>query len=98
MLVFGQTRELQFIEYYIEQYKQYADGDQVYGGYGPRLFDWKNVNQLDNVIALLRRKPDSRQAVVQLFDAVDLVEEHKDIPCTCTLQFMIREDSLHMLT
>ena len=94
----AKTRDLQFIEYYIKQYRLCADGDQVYGGYGPRLFDWKKLNQLDNVIELFRRKPSSRQAVVQLFDALDLIGEHKDIPCTCTLQFMIREDGLHMLT
>ena len=94
----AKTRDLQFIEYYLKQYKDCADGNQVYGGYGPRLFDWKNVNQLDNVTALLRKKPTSRQAVVQLFDALDLVEEHKDIPCTCTLQFMIRKGGLHMIT
>ena len=94
----ARTNDLPFIEYYLKQYKHYADGNHIFGGYGPRLFDWKSVNQLANVIARLKRRPDSRQAVIQLFDALDLVEEHKDIPCTCTLQFMIRQDSLHMLT
>jgi len=32
-----------------------------------------------------------------LFDADDLTEEHNDVPCTCTLQFMVREEKLHML-
>src|SRR5207247_7673262 len=26
------------------------------------------------------------------------VDEHKDIPCTCTLQFMIRKDRLYLFT
>jgi len=27
----------------------------------------------------------------------DLTEEHNDVPCTCTLQVMVREEKLHML-
>ena len=47
---------------------------------------------------MLQRKPDSRQAVIQLFDAHDIIESHNDVPCTCTIQFMIRKKQLHMLT
>ena len=92
----AKTNDLGFIEYYIPAYKKSADGNVIFGGYGPRLFNWKGQNQLANVTELLRKKPDSRQAVVQLFDAGDILEEHNDIPCTCTLQFMIRRDHLHM--
>ncbi len=92
------TNRLDFIAYYLPQYKLSADGDSIYGGYGPRLFDWEGVNQVQNVISLLKRKPSSRQAVIQLFDADDLLEEHKDIPCTCSFQFLIRDDVLEMIT
>ena len=91
------TNALEFISYYVP-YSEYADGDVVFGGYGPRLFDWKGLDQIANVIALLRRKPSSRQAVIQLFDALDIAEEHRSIPCTCALQFMIRSDRLHTVT
>jgi len=74
------------------------DADEVFGGYGPRLFNWKGLTQLDNVTDILRRKPDSRQAVIQLFDGDDIVGEHGDVPCTSTLQFMLRGGKLHMLT
>lgn len=87
-----------FIEYYIRGYGKYADGDELFGAYGPRLFDWRGINQLDTVIDVLRRKPASRQAVIQLFDAADITQDHNDVPCTCTLQFMIRQDRLHMVT
>ena len=63
----------------------------------PRLFSWKNVNQFDNVVDLLKEKRDSRRAVIQLFDALDLVGDYRDVPCTCTLQFMVRQDQLHLL-
>lgn len=94
----AKTNKLDFISYYIPRYKEYADGDEVFGGYGPRLFRWRGLTQLDKVTDVLRRKPDSRQAVVQLFDGSDIVGEHGDVPCTCTLQFMLRRNKLHMFT
>jgi thymidylate synthase len=94
----AQSNQLEFISYYIPQYTDSADGGVVIGGYGPRLFAWKGLNQVNDVIEILRRKRDSRQAVIQLFDATDLAESHKSVPCTCTLQFMLRNNTLHMLT
>ena len=94
----AKTNELGFISYYLAEYKKYADNNVIYGGYGPRLFDRRGIDQFTNVTSLLKRRPASRQAVIQLFDANDLLEEHKDIPCTCTLQFMIRHDKLYMFT
>jgi thymidylate synthase len=94
----AKTNDLSFIEYYIRQYKEYADDGKIYGGYGPRLFEWKGLDQVDNIIKTLRARPSSRQAVIQLFDAPDLLTKHKDTPCTCTLQFMIRDNKLSLLT
>jgi thymidylate synthase len=95
----ARTNDLKLISYYLPDYKQFSDdGKTVYGGYGPRLFKMRGHNQIANIIALLKRKSHSRQAVVQLFDASDLAKKHKDIPCTCTLQFMIRRGRLLMCT
>ena len=34
---------------------------------------------------------------LQIFDAKDLLNfQHKDIPCTVSLQFLIRENKLHL--
>jgi thymidylate synthase len=90
--------ELAFISYYIPNYGDYAEGDPVFGAYGPRMFKWNGINQIANVIELLLAREDSRRAVVQIFDATDLAREHKEVPCTCTLQFFVRNDHLHMLT
>jgi thymidylate synthase len=92
----AKTNRLPFISYYIPAYRQYADGDEIFGGYGTRLFEWRGLNQIENVIELLRKKPQSRQAVLQLFDCHDLVGDHKDVPCTCTLQLMLRGGQLHL--
>ena len=72
------SNELEFIKYYISIYGKFAESDgTIHGAYGPRLFDMRSgVNQVDNVIKLLRRKPSSRQAVVQLYNAEDLLKDY----------------------
>ena len=42
------TNAEDFITYYIKQYAKNADDGVIYGGYGPRLFDWNGVNQRTN--------------------------------------------------
>jgi thymidylate synthase len=93
------ANDLKFISYYLKNYGKYSDdGRTLHGAYGPRLFNMRRQDQVANVIKLLRRKPPSRQAVIQLFDANDLAKKHKDVPCTCTLQFMVRDGRLLMFT
>ena len=92
--------QLDFIRYYIKDYqKESDDGKTVYGGYGPRIFCQRGHNQLENVITLLSKQPTSRRAVIQLFNAEDIAgkERRREIPCTCTLQFMLRDDKLHLI-
>ncbi|QXU42145.1 thymidylate synthase [Pedobacter sp. D749] len=92
------SNELKFIEHYIEDYKDDSDdGKTLYGAYGPRLFNMRDqYNQFENITKLLTKNPLTRKAVIQLFDAMDLVGEHKEIPCTCTIQFLIRAKKLNM--
>lgn len=96
----SKSNDLDFIRYYIDKYNEESDdGKTVHGGYGPRLFNFRNsINQIENVINLLRKRNSTRKAVIQLFDAADINENHKEVPCTCTLQFFIRNNKLHMLT
>ena len=96
----SKSDKLEFIEYYIPKYKDFSDdGHHIYGAYGPRLFNMNGeINQLQNVIKNLRDKPFSRKAVIQLFDAKDILEKHKDVPCTCFLQFLVRDGKLQLYT
>ncbi len=92
------SNDLEFIRSYIPRYVDESEDEvTVYGGYGPRLFAQRGNNQIENVISLLRRNPNSRRAVVQLFDAEDLSRRHREIPCTLSLQFLIRDSLLHMI-
>ena len=96
----SRSNDLAFIEFYLKQYREESDdGQTVYSGYGPRLFNMRDAhNQIANIIALLKAKPSSRRAVIQIFDSADIAADHKEVPCTCTLQFLLRHDRLHMFT
>lgn len=95
----ARANDLKFISYYLKNYKKYSDdGLTLHGAYGPRLFNMRHHDQVENIVALLKKKPASRQAVIQLFDAEDIAKRHKDVPCTCTLQFMVRGGRLLMFT
>lgn len=92
--------DLDFIRYYIRGYEVNSDdGVSVYGGYGPRLINKEDkYNQIENVLSLLTTNKNTRKAVVQLFDSSDLLDKHADIPCTCSLQFFIRDEKLYMVS
>lgn len=83
------------ITHYISHYSRYDEGGIVFGAYGPRLRG--DTDQLATVVNLLRERPSTRRAVVQLFDGADLLEPHEDVPCTCTLQFLNREAGLDLI-
>jgi len=88
---------LDFIEPYVSEYRKDAADGILEGAYGPRLLAMRgHINQLDSIHALLTRKPGSRRAVIQLFNAEDIATDHNEIPCTTSLQFHLREGMLHM--
>lgn len=92
--------QLSFIEYYIPNYPEFSNNKKTLNGaYGARLFNKENIlaDQVRNVIKLLKEKRNTRQAVIQIFDKNDLlIPGNLDIPCTCTLQFFIRENKLSL--
>ncbi|MEW8232254.1 MAG: thymidylate synthase [Candidatus Thiodiazotropha endolucinida] len=93
------TNSLDFIRYYIPAYSEESeDGTTIYGAYGPRLFNSPGGDQINNVITLLNNKPHSRRAVIQIFDSRDIEKNRQEIPCTCIMQFLIREKRLNMYT
>ena len=64
------------------------DGETFFGAYGPKVYE-----QLTYVISILSQDRDSRQAVINIWRESPPVS--KDIPCTLSLQFLIRNHALH---
>lgn len=62
------------------------------GAYGPRV-----SAQLGYVYDLLRQDPDSRRAVITVFSSPADHKPSPDIPCTISLQFLLRDGQLSLI-
>lgn len=95
----SKRKDLAFVSYYIPNYRDHVTvecGDVV-GAYGPRLFGGDGFDQMAAALETLRAKPDTRNAVVVMLRADDFVGEHREAPCTCTLQMFLRDSRLDMV-
>ncbi|QIA64266.1 thymidylate synthase [Vibrio astriarenae] len=94
------TGDVSFIKHYISKYEKCAeDNGVINGAYGPRIFHMHDKHdQLKNILELLKERSTTRRAVIQLFDASDIQVNYKDVPCTLTLQFTVRENRLDLYT
>jgi thymidylate synthase len=75
------------------QFANYAEDDGMFhGSYGTRT-----KGQYDVVVDRLKKDPDTRQAVVTIWNPVrDMLEKKRDYPCTILHQFRIRKNRLNM--
>lgn len=92
------SNDVEPVAHYIPAYRSFQENGKIHGGYGPRLFEPAGASQVEYVLSQLRQNQYSRKAVIQLFDRADVETKHEDVPCTCTLQFLIREERLHLVT
>lgn len=74
-----------------KNFARFLDGGAFHGAYGPRI-----KTQLHALLDRLMQDSTSRQALLNIWRPQDdLFAGAKDLPCTLTLQFLIREDRLH---
>jgi thymidylate synthase len=66
------------------------DGHTFFGAYGPKI-----VEQIPYVISSLMRDKDTRQAVLTIWR--ENPPQSKDIPCTISVQWLIRNNNLHCI-
>lgn len=96
-------RDLGTIRYYNKRMTRFSDdGLTINSAYGFRMFRarWGHESQLDNVLTELKSDPHSRRAVIHINEPSDLrkavTEGSNDVPCTMSLQFLIRNRRLYM--
>lgn len=101
--IFCGRDDLEMIGTYCKEIHKFSDdGRTLFGAYGPR---WRG--QIGAVVENLRRDPDSRQGVVSIWrpqalaageydpsDASVATVPSKDVPCTLSMQYLIRNKKL----
>lgn len=70
------------------------DGEIVNSNYGHKIHKFYGFDQWDYIREMLKNNPESRQAVIHIKNPS--AAKSKDVPCTISLQFLIRNGLLHM--
>lgn len=105
------TAETEMIKHYAPSYSRYESMDgTAYGAYGARLAErWvlepgdqrQPSTVLENAVRLLQAAGMTRQCVIGIWDPHDLPValsgECRDVPCTLSWQFLLRDDKLDMV-
>ena len=93
--------DLRTMKYYSKFMNKCSDdGETLNSAYGYRIFMGEHplipFNQWANAKRLLKEDKDSRQAIIHLHTPND--KKTKDEVCTLSLQFLIRDNKLNMIT
>ena len=95
------SADLDFIRFYIREYPPAGVMGALDEAYGPRIMGTgefgRSFNQIERVIDRLRRKPDTRRAVISILEPGDLEPGKAEAPCTIALQFVRRRERLHLV-
>lgn len=75
------------------------DGETVNSNYGNLIMNHYGFDQLKACEHILSDNPNSRQAIIHVKPARDILSNPtKDLPCTVSLQFFIRNNKLYLTT
>jgi thymidylate synthase len=95
--VIAGRNDLEYLIHYLPRAVDFSDDGRIWrGGYGPRLRNWQGVDQIKEILRILSEDPQSRRAVIILFDPTKDFVDSKDIPCNNWLHFLARDNNLHM--
>ena len=85
--------DVKTIAQYNSQIAQFSDNGNTFdGAYGPRV-----RAQWPYIVESFKRDFTTRQAVISIFSPRALEEQSKDVPCTLTIQFLMRFDAIHTI-
>lgn len=89
--------DVAFLQQFNKRMSDFSDdGKSFNAAYGHRWRNHFGRDQLDEVVKLLRRDPQTRQAVIQIWDSADLLKKTKDKACNTQVVFDVRKDRLNM--
>lgn len=104
--MFSGSSDVGFVEQFNKKYRQYAEPNgTVWGAYGARWMShfgpgWSGenpMNQITEVIQILKQDTMSRQAVIAMWDpSSDLGSIVRDKPCNTHIYLRIVKGALHM--
>lgn len=89
--------DVAFLQQFNKRMVEFSDDGKTFNAaYGHRWRKHFGHDQLDEVIKMLRRDPNSRQAVIQMWDDADLSKKTKDKACNMQVIFDTRGGRLNM--
>jgi len=91
-------KDLKPLTYFVKTMGDFSDdGETLWGAYGWRWKSYFGRDQLPLIINMLKKDPNDRRAVLQMWDAkYDLNRYGKDVPCNTNIYFKVREGKLNM--
>lgn len=87
------------VKFYSPQVAQYSDDQKTFhGAYGYRWRNFFEMDQIAELVNLLKKDPDTRRGVLQMWDATDLeaADAGLDVPCNTNAYLKIREGKLNL--
>ncbi len=95
--VMGGRNDLTYLSHYLPRAGDFSDDGKTWrAGYGPRLRNWYGVDQFKEIRRLLLADPNTRRAVMAIFDPAVDTQGSKDIPCNNWLDWLIRDSRLNL--
>ena len=93
--------DIEWLSKYLPRAREFSDDGIVWrGAYGPRLRDWNGQQTIIDQVKYVARKlvddPDTRQAVISIWNPAIDCHPGKDIPCNNWLHFYIRNGKLNL--
>ena len=82
-------KDVEFPAKFVKRMKDFSDnGVSFHGAYGHRWFRHFGMDQVSRIVQMLRKNPDDRRCVLQMWDGtIDLGRQGKDIPCNTHIYF-----------
>lgn len=98
MWILAGRDDISWLSHYLPRAPQFSDDGQTWrGAYGPRIRYWDgHTDQLRYVAELLDSDPDSRRAVINIYNPTVDSTPGLDVPCNDWLHFLIRDGSLNL--